>query len=76
MKGKGRKAKKGKRFSSYANRLLSHWAYHRALTKLGMLCEEKRVQIAGVNPRGTSKACNKCGNKGIRRDERFVCPVC
>ncbi len=75
-KGKGRKAKKGKRFSSYANRLLSHWAYHRALTKLGMLCEENRVQIAGVNPRGTSKACNKCGNKGIRRDERFVCPVC
>lgn len=75
-KGKGRKAKKGKRFSRYANRLLAHWAYHRALTKLEMLCEENRVQIAGVNPRGTSKACNKCGSKGIRRDERFVCPAC
>ena len=48
----------------------------RALTKLGMLCEENRVQIAAVNPRGTSKACNKCGSKGIRRDERFVCPAC
>jgi transposase len=75
-KGKGRKAKRGKRFSRYANRLLSHWAYHRALTKLGMLCEENRVQIAAVNPRGTSKACNWCGSKGIRRDERFVCPAC
>jgi len=75
-RGKGRKAKKGKRFSRYANRLLAHWAYHRALTRLEMLCEENRVQIAGVNPRGTSKACNKCGSKGIRRDERFVCPAC
>lgn len=75
-KGKGKRAKKGKRFSRYANRLLAHWAYHRALTKLGMLCEENRVQIAGVNPRGTSKACNKCGSKGIRRNERFVCLAC
>ena len=75
-KGGGRKAKRGKRFSRYANRLLAHWAYHRALTKLGMLCEENRVQIAAVNPRGTSKACNKCGSKGIRRNERFVCPAC
>ena len=75
-KGRGRRAKKGKRLSRYANRLLAHWAYHRALTKLGMLCEENRVQIAGVNPRGTSKACNKCGSKGIRRGERFVCPTC
>lgn len=74
--GKGRKAKKGKRFSRYANRLLAHWAYHRPLTKLEMLCEENRVQIAGVNPRGTSKACNKCESKGIRRNERFVCPAC
>ncbi len=75
-KGKGKKGKKGKKFSRYANRLLSHWAYHRALSKLGMLCEENRVQIAGVNPRGTSKACNKCGSRGIRRDERFVCQAC
>lgn len=75
-KGKGRKAKRGKRFSRYANRLLAHWAYHRALTKLEMLCEENRVQIARVNPRGTSKACNRCGSKGIRRNERFVCPAC
>ena len=75
-KGRGKKAKKGKRFSRYANRLLAHWAYHRALTKLEMLCEENRVQIAGVNPRGTSKACNRCGSKGIRRNERFVCPAC
>ena len=75
-RGRGKKAKKGKRFSRYANRLLAHWAYHRALTKLEMLCEENRVQIAGVNPRGTSKACNRCGSKGIRRNERFVCPTC
>jgi transposase len=75
-KGKGKKAKKGKRFSRYANRLLAHWAYHRARTKLEMLCEENRVSIASVYPRGTSKACNKCGGIGIRRDERFVCNAC
>lgn len=75
-KGRGKKAKKGKKFSRYANRLLAHWAYHHALTKLEMLCEENRVQITGVNPRGTSKACNRCGSKGIRRGERFVCPQC
>ena len=66
---------KGKN-SRYANRLLSHWAYRHALTKLEMLCEENRVQLIEVNPRGTSKVCNKCGGKGIRRDERFVCPEC
>jgi IS605 OrfB family transposase len=75
-KGRGKRAKKGKRFSRYANRLLAHWAYHRALTKLGMLCEENRVQLSAVNPRGTSKVCNKCGSKGIRRNERFVCLAC
>ena len=39
---------------SYANRLLSHWAYRHALSRLAMLCEENRVQIAEVEPRGTS----------------------
>ena len=70
--------KKGKRrrSSRYANRLLSHWAYRHALFRLEMLCEENRVQIVEINPRGTSKACSKCGGKGIRRNERFVCPEC
>lgn len=75
-KGKGRKAKKGKKFSRYANRLLSHWAYRHALFQLGMLCEENRVQIVEQNPRGTSKVHNKCGKRGIRRGEIFVCPAC
>ena len=39
---------------SYANRLLLHWAYRHAPSRLAMLCEEKRVQIAEVEPRGTS----------------------
>lgn len=75
-KNKGKKAKKGKRFSRHANRLLSHWAYRHALSRLGMLCEENRVQIAEQNPRGTSKVHNKCGKRGIRRGETFVCPTC
>ncbi|MFX0090008.1 MAG: zinc ribbon domain-containing protein [Candidatus Hodarchaeota archaeon] len=70
-----KKGKRGKN-SRYANRLLSHWAYRHALFRLEMLCEENRVQLMSVNPRGTSKACNKCGGKGIRRDERFMCPEC
>jgi len=45
---------------SYANRLLSHWAYRHALSRLAMLCEENRVQIAEMEPRGTSKACARC----------------
>ena len=70
-----KKGKKGKS-SRYANRLLSHWAYRHALFRLEMLCEENRVRLASVNPRGTSKVCSKCGGKGVRRDERFVCPEC
>jgi len=70
-----KKGKRGKN-SRYANRLLSHWAYRHALFRLEMLCEENRVQIMSVNPRGTSKACNRCGSKGLRRYERFVCPEC
>jgi len=70
--------KKNKRgvFTHHANRLLSHWAYRHALSRLAMLCEENRVQIAEVEPRGTSKACARCGSRGIRRDERFVCKRC
>ena len=75
-KGKGKKAEKGKKFSRHTNRLLSHWAYRHALSRLGMLCEENRVQIAEQNPRGTSKVHNKCGRRGIRRGEIFVCPAC
>jgi IS605 OrfB family transposase len=75
-KNKGKKAERGKRLSRYANRLLSHWAYRHALSRLGMLCEENRVQIVEINPRGTSKVHNKCGRRGIRRDERFVCLAC
>ena len=73
-----RNVKKDKRgvFSRYSNRLLSHWAYRHALSRLGMLCEENRVQIAEVDPRGTSKVHYKCGGRGIRRDERFVCLAC
>ncbi|MHA1605484.1 MAG: zinc ribbon domain-containing protein [Candidatus Freyarchaeota archaeon] len=73
-----RNVKKNKRgvFTHHANRLLSHWAYRHALSRLAMLCEENRVQIAEVEPRGTSKACNRCGSRGIRWDERFVCPRC
>lgn len=70
--------KKGKRKKNtrHTNRLLSHWAYHHARTKLEMLCEENRVQLMKVNPYGTSKACNRCGKWGIRRNERFVCNQC
>jgi len=75
-KNKGRKAKRGKRFSRHANRLLSHWAYRHARSRLDMLCEENRVQLAEQNPRGTSKVHNKCGRRGIRRGEIFVCPAC
>ena len=75
-KNKGRKAKEGERLSRHANRLLSHWAYRHALSRLGMLCEKNRVQLAEVNPRGTSKVHSKCGGRGIRRDERFVCLAC
>ncbi len=75
-KGRGKKARRGKRFSRHANRLLSHWAYRHARARLSILCEENRVQLVEVNPRGTSKVCNRCGKRGIRRDERFVCSAC
>ncbi|KPV63273.1 MAG: putative transposase DNA-binding domain protein [Candidatus Bathyarchaeota archaeon BA1] len=73
-----RNVKKNKRglFTHHTNRLLSHRAYRHARFRLEMLCEENRVQIVEINPKGTSKACNRCGRRGIRRDERFVCRTC
>ncbi len=70
-----KKGSKGK-FSRYANRLLAHWAYRHTLTRLDRLCEENRVHLVAVNPRGTSKACGQCGSRGRRRNERFECPQC
>ena len=61
-----RNVKKNKRGvpTHRANRLLSHRAYPHVLPRLSMLCEENRVQIAEVEPGGTSKACARCGSRG------------
>ena len=63
-------------FTRHANRLLSHRTYRHVLSRLELLCEENRVQIAEVEPIGTNKVCARCGSRGIRRDERFVCKRC
>ena len=62
--------------SRHANRLLSHWAYRHALFRLGMLCEENRVRVVDVDPRGTSKVHNRCGRRGVRKNEILVCSTC
>lgn len=77
-KGRSKKARKykKKRRNRYTNRLLSHWAYRHACTKLELLCEENRVFLIEVYPYWSSQVCHKCGSRGIRRDEKFVCPAC
>ncbi len=34
------------------------------------------VPFALVNPAFTSRCCNRCGGRGIRRGKRFYCPHC
>ncbi len=58
-KGRGKKARRGKKFSRHVNRLLSHWAYHHARARLSMLCEENRVQLVEVKVDADyNAACN------------------
>lgn len=65
-----------------SEKFLKEWNYYDLQSKIEYKAKEKGIQVIKVNPKYTSKRCNKCGN--IHEDNRnckdnqakFKCTVC
>lgn len=63
-------------------KFLKEWSYYDLQTKIEYKAKEVGIQVVKINPKYTSKRCNKCGN--IHEDNRdcknnqakFKCTVC
>ena len=63
-------------------KFLKDWSYYDLQNKIMYKAKEQGIEVIKVNPRYTSKRCNKCGN--IHEDNRdcknnqakFKCVVC
>ena len=65
--------KKGKRF----NKRLGLWIYHRIHFCVEYEARERGIEVAKVNPRGTSSKCPRCGKKLAKNKHRVLrCRKC
>jgi putative transposase len=65
--------KKGKRF----NKRLGLWIYRRIQFCIEYEARERGVEVAKVNPRGTSSKCPRCGKKLAKNKHRILrCRKC
>lgn len=55
---------------------LHKWAYRNLVNKIVYKAKLHGVPVVFVNPKGTSKTCSRCGEKGIVKGRWFVCPKC
>jgi putative transposase len=53
-------------YGSYMNRRLHGWAFAKLHSQIRYKAAEEGIPVATVNPRGTSKLCNECGEVGSR----------
>jgi len=65
--------KKGKRF----NKRIGLWIYHRIQFCIEYEARERGIEVAKVNPRGTSSKCPRCGKKLAKNKHRMLrCRKC
>lgn len=55
---------------------LHKWAYRDLINKIVYKAKLHRVPVVFVNPKGTSKTCSRCGEKGRVKGRWFKCPKC
>jgi len=69
--GKGRRGKRNRK-------LLAPWSYREVRQRIEHLAQENRVQLAFVDPAGTSRTCPACGleNEKNRVSTNFDCVQC
>ena len=67
------RAKKGREF----NKKLTHWFYRRMQFCVEYEARERGLEVARVNPRGTSSKCPKCGSRLVDDGHRTLrCSIC
>lgn len=68
--------------SNTKEKFLKDWAYYDLQSKIEYKAKEYRIEFIKVNPKYTSKRCNKCGNihidnrNGKENQAKFECVVC
>lgn len=64
------------------NKMLKDWSYYDLQQKIEYKAKEQGIEVKKVNPKYTSKRCNKCGcihedNRDCKNSQaRFECKVC
>lgn len=68
--------------SDVHERFLKEWSYYDLQKKIEYKAEEQGIKVIKVNPKYTSKRCNKCGNihienRDCKNDQaKFECKIC
>ena len=64
------------------NKMLKDWSYYDLQQKIEYKAKEQGIEVKKVNPKYTSKRCNKCGcihedNRNCKDNQaKFECQVC
>ena len=67
---------------SVHERFLKEWSYYDLQQKIEYKAQEVGIEVKKINPRYTSKRCNKCGcihleNRDCKNNQaKFVCKIC
>lgn len=68
--------------SEVHNKMLKDWSYYDLQQKIEYKAKEQGIEIKKINPKYTSKRCNKCGcihedNRDCKNNQaKFECKVC
>ena len=75
LTGIRKRSNKSKRF----NRMLNSWAFHQLMAFTAYKAERENIPVIGVDPRGTSRTCPKCGHStraNRPNQSKFRCVRC
>ena len=68
--------------SNVHERFLKEWSYYDLQNKIEYKAKEQGIKVIKINPKYTSKRCNKCGNihienRDCKNDQaKFECKIC
>lgn len=62
--------------NKHRNRMVAFWAFAQLQTFTEYKAAMKGIRILKINPAYTSQMCHKCGKRGLRDKETFVCTTC
>ncbi len=63
-------------WSKHRNRMISGWSFGELQSFSAYKAERAGLETEFINPAWTSQTCHKCGVRGLRNGEVFVCTTC